>query len=227
MQPSKLKWKAIGLKRKTQQLLKTLNEILAEIPEEQTNKRRTPQNLINELEYILAGINKIDQELIPRLEEYQGIELKNKELMYLAMSQISLRNVFTSIKDHLMKNNKLPIPENELDELANIGEIGKTLALLGDSVLGLATIEIHWSNIFSTVGELTTIKSEQVRNKKLAAICDDWGLYDYRIENLNSKEKSKEVELNHLKGTLIEAVLGIIYIDMDYSKILEVVPILQ
>lgn len=227
MQPSKLKWKAIGLKRKTNLLLDTIKEMLAEIPIEHVGKRRKPENFKNELENIIFGIEKIDQKLIPKLEEYQGIQLIDKELLYLAMSQTSLKNVFKPLKEYLIKEDKLPIEIKELDELANIGEIGKTLALLGDSVLGLAIIEIQWNDIFSTVGELTKIRSENVKNKKLAIICDDWGIYEYRIDNLQSIEKTNTDEIVHLKGTLIEAILGIIYIDMDYSKVLEIVPLLQ
>jgi ribonuclease-3 len=55
----------------------------------------------------------------------------------------------------------------------------------------------------------------------MAELCDNWGLYELRI-HFDPHAVSKS-EMEHDKGTLLEAIYGIVYIEHGLEKIKELV----
>ncbi|MCY3412094.1 MAG: hypothetical protein INQ03_10725 [Candidatus Heimdallarchaeota archaeon] len=227
MQPSKLKWNAIGFKRKTELLYDTINIICDEIPSEQTGKLKTPSGFKEDLEELKDKIERIENHLIPRLEQELNIRFTTPELVLLGLCQSSLKNLFESLREYFRSRNEWPISELEFDELAGSGDTSKVLALLGDAILDLAVVQIHWENSIAKVGDLTIKRMNIVSNQNLAKVCDRWGLYYYRINKKGTVDKSNQKDINHLKGTLVEAVIGIIYMEMEYEDIIRIISYLQ
>ncbi len=120
-----------------------------------------------------------------------------------------------------------PIRDSDLVLLSSSGETSKVLALLGDAALDLAIVETHWETSVDRVGDLTRKRSEFVKNENLAKICDHLKLYDYRLRKLKAQEKSQIKEIIHLKGTLVEAIIGIIYMENDQRELIRIIPYLQ
>ncbi len=69
------------------------------------------------------------------------------------------------------------------------------------------------------MGHLTQEKSEIVSNEHMAEVCDRWGLYEHRI-HLDSEVPSRE-EIEHDKGTLVEAIYGIIQMEYGFDRVLD------
>ena len=99
-------------------------------------------------------------------------------------------------------------------------EAAKVLALIGDAAIDLALIENLWEPNISNVGELTEKRSKFASNENLARICDKWDIYDFRIHFDPNKPEIKEETINHVKGTIIEALFGVMYIESGLKQII-------
>jgi ribonuclease-3 len=55
----------------------------------------------------------------------------------------------------------------------------------------------------------------------MARVCDNWGLYKHRIHFDPPTETKAEIE--HNKGTLLEAIYGIIYVEQGFEKVKELI----
>jgi ribonuclease-3 len=101
--------------------------------------------------------------------------------------------------------------------MINLSEMAKVLALVGDAVISSAVLQHLWEPHLGDAGKITQKKAEIVSNNHMAKLCDKWKLYDYRI-HFDPETPSKS-EMNHDKGTLLEAIYGIIYIEHEYKMI--------
>jgi len=95
------------------------------------------------------------------------------------------------------------------------------LALLGDAAIDMAILHHIWKPRASDVGYLTERRSGLVSNEHLSKKCDEWRLYENRI-HFDPPTPTKS-EMEHIKGTLVEAFYGVIYIEMGFRKVLEMV----
>jgi dsRNA-specific ribonuclease len=87
-----------------------------------------------------------------------------------------------------------------------------TLALIGDRALELGILPIIWeeensSGDIPTKGKLDDSKKNFVKNKNLADIWDFLGLYETKILPKKKDESPK------LRGSRMEAIFGIIYLE--------------
>lgn len=59
--------------------------------------------------------------------------------------------------------------------------------------------------------------------------CDEWSLYDYRLKRLNDPSENNKLEktINHEKGTLVEALFGVIYLEFGFEELSRLIPLLQ
>lgn len=99
-------------------------------------------------------------------------------------------------------------------------EVARVLALIGDAAISLALVQILWQPNISNVGELTIKRAEFASNENLARICDKWDLYDHRIHFDPNKYDTKDVKINHVKGTIVEALFGVIYIENGLDQVI-------
>ena len=101
------------------------------------------------------------------------------------------------------------------------------LELLGDSVLGLITVEFLFKKFPKRVeGKLSRMKSKLVSAQALSRIAEQYHLLDYL--RLGKGEKASLEENKNIKADLVEAMLGAIYLDQGLSKAREfIVPALN
>lgn len=157
------------------------------------------------------------------------LKFKTPELLLIAMSNTSVRNIFEDLNTHFNKDPNRPLQEAELIELASSGDASKVLALIGDAALDLAIVQVLWDSSLSTTGKLTEKRKEVASNKNLAKYCDQWGLFGYRLNRFRviEPEVTKPETIIHDKGTLVEAILGVVYLDFDLKVLRGIVPLIQ
>ena len=102
--------------------------------------------------------------------------------------------------------------------------MAKTLALVGDAAISMAVLHHLWKPDVETVGHLTQKRSEIVSNENLSQMCDKLQLFEYRIHFDPPTQTKSETE--HIKGTLIEAVYGIMYIRYGLERVRELVTLI-
>ena len=225
----KLKWNAIGLARKTQLLQRYILEEKNAIPVDHTNKHAKVQRYLDELNHLLERMEKIEKILIPKLEKIFRLKFTTPELIMLALSNTSIRKIFEDLNAHFTNDSNRPLKEEELMELASSGDAAKVLALIGDAALDLAIVQLLWNLSLSTTGKLTEKRKEVASNSNLAKYCDQWGLYNCRLNRFRviEPEITKLETINHEKGTLVESILGVIYLEFELEVLLRIVPLIQ
>lgn len=207
-----LEWKPIGL----EQVLKSLVEIIKDAkhatPSQNTRTLRKLDKWLEQIQWIYDALASIEDRLMPSMEKELGLRFKEKEVFYIAMIQPSTRNLFLEIDTHFKDIHGVPI---QLSDLARV------LALIGDAVIDIAVIHALWSAATEEVGILTQRRAKIVSNENLAIVCNRWGLYDYRI-HFDPKTVTKS-EMEHIKGTLVEAIYGVLYVEYGFDKVLELI----
>jgi len=224
-----LRWKAIDFLHKTRLISDKLRELRDNLPNKDAKDFKKLTKFLDELNYLLNTMERINTELIPRLEKKLRIGFSTPELVMFSLTRPSIKNIFTDIQTYFIKNGHSPIDIKDFDNLASTGDAANVLALLGDAVLDLATIEMMWDSSLSTVGDLTAKRKALVSNKNLASWCDSLELYKYKLQRLNvpSRKGAKHKTIEHEKGTLVEALLGVIYIENGYNGVLKSIPYLR
>lgn len=81
------------------------------------------------------------------------------------------------------KNN--PFKLDEYKELASSGDAADVLALIGGAALDLSVAQTLWDSSLATVGRLTKTRARMVANDNLAKVCDEWNLYEFRLNRLH------------------------------------------
>jgi len=225
----RLKWNAIGFEKKTQLLFKTLQQEKDEIPEDHLSKHRKLQGFLDQLSHVLEKMNKIQKELIPKLEELFKLEFKTPELIMLSLCRPSIRNIYQDMEKHFNYQKNNPLKIDEYKELASSGDAANVLALIGDAALDLSVVQTFWDSSLATVGRLTKKRAEIVANDNLAKICDEWNLYEFRLNRLNdpSEKNANPKTIQHEKGTLIEAIYGVIYLEFGFEELIRTIPLIQ
>lgn len=225
----KLKWNAIGLVKKTQTLLEYIQEELNQIPIEHSNKCAKLQRYLDELHHLQERMEKIEKILIPKLERLFHLEFPTPELVMFALSRPSMRNIFEDLGTLLKNDEDSPLKQQEFSELASSGDAANVLALIGDAALSLAIVQVLWEPSMSNAGVITTKRSEVVSNYNQAKYCDEWGLLSCRLNRskIISEEDTKPENIIHEKGTLVESILGVIYLEFGFKKLQDIVPLLQ
>jgi len=225
----KLKWNAVGLVKKTKQLKGYIEREKDGLPEGHTKKIGKLNGYLSELNFLLEQMEKIKKMIIPKLEDLFHLQFPTPEMIMLALARPSIRNIFEFLDIHFRDDPNRPLSEEEMAELASSGDAAVVLALIGDAVLDLAIIQTLWDSSLSKTGELTTKRKKVVANKNLAIYCDEWGLYSSRLHRLQAvpDEKTKNETIEHVKGTLIESILGAVYLEFGLKDLLRIIPLIQ
>ena len=225
----RLKWNAVGLEQKTQILYEKLQSEKQLEPSENLKNLRKLQLFIDELNFLLDTINQIKNELIPELEKILRLKFKTPELILLALSRPSIRNIYEDLEKHFEIQPDNPLKSEAYKELASSGDAADVLALIGDSVLDLGTVQSLWDSSLATAGELTKKRKEFVANENLAKVSDKWSLYDYRLKRLNvpTELDAKIKTIEHEKATLVEALYGVIYLEFGFDELIRTLPLIQ
>jgi ribonuclease-3 len=159
------------------------------------------------------------------LEKELQCKFPNSELLQIAMFQPSTRNLFTEIRVHFRDSHNQPVNREDYENLEALSDMGEVLAMLGDAAISMAVLHHLWRERTADAGEITQERASLVSNENMSRLCDRWGLYQMRI-HFDPKTSTKS-EMEHIKGTLLEAVYGILYIDEGFEKIINAVQLLR
>ncbi len=179
------------------------------------------QRWIQSIDYIAERVTYAEEVLAPRLEGLFNFELNEKGLFTVGLFQPSTKNLFLELETHYCESEKTVDECETLPDLVALSETAKILALLGDAAIDMAVLHHIWKPKASDVGSLTETRSGLVSNEHLSLKCDEWGLYENRI-HFDPPTPTKS-EMEHIKGTLVEALFGVIYIEMGFRRVLEMV----
>ena len=216
-----LSYDSIDIEGRLESLVKAVRDIQKNTPKNNTRLLTKSERWLEDLSLIQEKLQEIRKELLPKLESILGIEFKNMELLQVAMFQPSTKNIFLELEIQYRRSSNSPLGLDMFEKMINLSEMSKVVALVGDAVISSAVLQHLWKPHLGNAGTITQRKAEIVSNENMARLCDEWGLYQYRI-HFDPDTPSKS-EIEHDKGTLIEAVYGIIYIDYEYKKIVELV----
>ncbi len=216
-----LSWKPIKIERKLKLLVATVRSTQQETPDNNSRLLTKLERWLQDMEYIQTILEKVRKDLVPQLEKVLDLEFVDYELIQVAMFQPSAKNIFMELETQYLGSHTDSLGEEEFAMMINLSEMAKVLALIGDAVISSAVIQHLWEEHLGDAGKITQRKAEIVSNENMARLCDKWGLYEYRIHFDPDKPSKSEIE--HDKGTLIEAVYGIVYIEKEYKRIVEIV----
>ncbi|MHA1770829.1 MAG: ribonuclease III domain-containing protein [Candidatus Thorarchaeota archaeon] len=207
---TRIPWERIDIVQQLEKLVRVIRETLTETPPENTRTSEKLSRWKLHLATIQDAVKRIESDLKIYLEEIVGISLGDGELLAIALFQPSTKNLFLELEAHYCKDGDPRIDCNTLSSLVMMSEFAKSLALVGDAAISLAILDYLWSPDVIEVGKLTQKRAVLVSNENLAELCDMWKLYDNRIHF--DPPVAKRSEIDHDKGTLVEAIYGIIYI---------------
>ena len=219
-----LSWEAIGLETGLKDLVTVVRDVEASTPTQNTRMIRKTKKWGQQLSDVIESLVEIRTNLKPQLEKALGVSIKNKELLQVAMFQPSTKNLFNEIQVQLSMDKRSPLEKEDYEVLVSLSEIAQSLALVGDAAISIAVLHHIWQPKATDVGTLTQRRADIVSNEHLAKVCDSWGLYEQRI-HFDPASPSKS-EMNHDKGTLVEAICGIVYIEHGFNKVKELIPVL-
>lgn len=207
----KLKWNIKGVFDNIPVIEKGLENRLNQLPENNLRERRKITHWIDQINKINDNINNIKKSKLVELERNINYNFSEPDLVVLSFIQPSIRKMFEELNIY---STKLSLNVN-FEPYLSMDEVAKVLALIGDAAISLALIQILWQPNISNVGELSTKRSEYASNENLARVCDKWGLYDFRIHF-----GSDQSESTHSKGTIMEALFGVIYIEAGLNQVI-------
>ena len=177
-----------------------------------------------QLNSILDQISTSEQNIIPLISKDLGFPFKNKNLFFTAMLQPSLKNTFDEIKIHFRKEPESIISKKKLDELSACSDTGKSLAWIGDTVIKYALLLKIWQPGI-TPEELHNRRQSLETNVNLSILCDRWKLFEYRIHL--DPPYPKQATIDKTKGTLVEAIYGVLYIEKEIDGVQEALPLID
>ncbi|KXH76867.1 MAG: hypothetical protein AM326_06370 [Candidatus Thorarchaeota archaeon SMTZ-45] len=216
-----LSWKPIQIEEKMNLLFDRVRTTQRVTPENNTKLLTKIDRWFQDMEYIQNCLEKIREELVPDLERTLGLNFMNDELVQVAMFQPSTKNIFMELETQYGGDEDNPLGEEGFAMMTNLSEMAKVIALVGDAVISSAVIQYLWKPHLSNAGQITQRRAEIVSNESMAKLCDNWNLYKYRI-HFDPDTPSKS-EIEHDKGTLVEAIYGIIYIEYEYKRVVGLV----
>ncbi|UCE11354.1 MAG: hypothetical protein JSW61_05320 [Candidatus Thorarchaeota archaeon] len=208
---SDLEWVPFGLTEKLETLTTAVIESQREAPSQNTRLVSKLMKWSKQLEYIRLAVDKITHDLQPEVQNALGLIIEETELFQIIMFQPSTKNLFLEIKAHYLAESELPLTERQMEFLISTSELSRVIALVGDGAISMAVLHQLWSPESDEVGTMTERRAGVVSNENLARVCDRWNLYEHRIHFDPPTPTKSEIE--HIKGTLVEAVYGIIYIE--------------
>lgn len=216
-----LSWKPIHIEEKLNLLFKRVRATQRATPENNTRLLTKIDRWFQDMDYIQKCLERIREDLIPDLERRLGLDFVNYELIQVAMFQPSTKNIFLELETQYRGSEEDPLGAEGFAIMTNLSEMAKVLALVGDAVISSAVIQHLWEPHLGNAGQITQRKAEIVSNESMAKLCDIWKLYENRI-HFDPDTPSKS-EIEHDKGTLVEAIYGIIYIEHEYKRVVSLV----
>lgn len=204
-----------------------LKEDFEKTPENAARKAKKLNKWIDDLENFILKHENIQLNLKPTLEMTLSIEFKNPNLISLALFRPSTRNLFLELEQYFQEAHPNNLILDKFDFMSELGDIAEGLALLGDCALDLAVTQELMEDGIMDKGKITVEKANIVQNLSLARLCDELNLYNNRIHLESKKSDAKETTIHHAKGTLVEAVIGVVYLEQGLESVIKILKMLK
>ena len=214
----KITWQPVHIEDRLNTLSITIRKTKEQTPENTTRLLGKLSRWQEQIQEVNEGIRYIKKHLSPKLQKALGLKIKNKEILLAAMFQPSTKNLFLELEIQY-RGKKNPFDDDGFDALVSLSESAKRFALLGDASISMAVIYHLWQTVDEDVGQITRDKSSIVSNEHMANLCDRWGLYKHRIHF--DPETPSKGEILHDKGTLVEAIYGIVQMEHGFKQVLK------
>ncbi|WP_288069059.1 ribonuclease III domain-containing protein [Methanolobus sp.] len=217
----KLKWNIAGTFDEFPMFINQLNDQKKMLPDNNKNDRKKIDNWISQIDTINEEIQTIKLKKIPFLEKKLQYTFNDPDLVVLTFIQPGIRSLF----GELSKFYKKAGIDYDFETDLNLDQAAKVLAFIGDAAIDLALAQVLWQPNISNVGKLTKQRSDIASNENLAKVCDKWDLYTSRIPNKVSRTNKEKT--NHAKGTIIEALFGVIYAESGLNSVVSSIVVLK
>ena len=197
-----------------------LKEDLLNISDKTSKKYKKLNRWLERLNNFLLKHDNIQLNLKTSLEKKFSIKFKNSDLITLALFRPSTKNIFTELSIYFQEEHPNFLNIQHLGYMSNLGDIAEGLALLGDRALDLAVTHTLWEKGITVKGTIDKEKKKLVKNSNLAKYCDSLDLYHSRIHMDLNENKTKAKKFDIKKGTLVEAIIGIIYLEKGVQGVI-------
>jgi len=208
-----LRWHEVGVEKNLAALRDGLSRKVTALPE--GRERALTARWLESVEELVRLIGSIRVVVRPAVERDIGFQIENEEMFFIAFFQPSTKNLFMEIATHFGEGGCALSPE-ALAEMAHLPEAAEALAWIGDAALKIGVLPEIWSPRLAEAGLLSERRKAYESNANMARLCDRWGLYEHRIHFDPPVEKG---DCDHVKGTLVEAVLGIVFLQCGLKGI--------
>lgn len=186
------------------------------------------EKLKDALSYFVQEHKRIQTDIKPKIEKTFAIEkLENPYLITVALFTPSTKNTFYELERFIQDNHPKLYEEDMFEFFIKFGDIAQGLATLGDSALKLSLTHILWDQGIIEKGKITKAKERIEQNSNLSKYCDKIQLYEHRIYLKSKFFDPKPSTVRHIKGTLIEGLLGIYYLENGFPGVLELIRSLE
>jgi ribonuclease-3 len=213
-----LNWEVPSVEKNLGAIEDCVRNHLDGLPKTHVAVREKMERWLDRFGSIRQGISAGRYNVQPLIERDLGYALANRELVVAAMFQPSTKNLFSEIEAHFRSMGGCALPSEDLLLMAGLPEVAKTLAWIGDAAMNLGVLPLIWSPRVADVGALTEKRKRYVRNTHVARLADRWSMYQHRI-HFDTIEPGAEAA--HIKGTLVESIFGIVYLQGGLSKVTE------
>jgi dsRNA-specific ribonuclease len=173
-------------------------------------KRQKFNRWVKEFDIILEQIGKIDADVLLKLKVDLGYSFAHRNLILTALFQPSAKKIFSEIKKEFNLLSDFIVTFENLDSLEKCSDRAKSLAWIGDAAIKFAISSRIWRIDISTE-DLNDTRKKYESNENFSLLCDKWQLFESRINRDPEDKKSKSAIKS--KGTLVEAVYGVIFIE--------------
>ncbi|MHA1576048.1 MAG: ribonuclease III domain-containing protein [Candidatus Thorarchaeota archaeon] len=218
-----LYWEPIDIVSQLNELITIVKESAKDTPRNNTRSLQKFRRWTKELRAIIKRVKYVEETIAVDLSRIFGIALNERGLLSISLFQPSTKNLFLELYIHYCTGNPDKLDCTMLNNLAGLGEMAKVLALVGDASIDIAVLHHLWKPNAADVGSLTQDRADIVSNEHLALKCDEFGLYDNRIHLDPLTTISGNLVTEHIKGTLVEALYGVIYIEYGFEKVKETI----
>lgn len=204
-----LAWTPIGIEEKLHTLSEGLRRHRASLPPGDLRDARKMEAWIEKVDEILETIEGIRSTVRPRVEADLGFSPGTEEQFVLSMFQPSTRNLFEEIEIHFRGTRGCALTSGDILRMASLSHAAETLAWIGDAALKIGVLPEIWTPEVAEAGVLTERRKAYESNANQALLCDRWHLYEHRI---HFDPPGPRADMTHVKGTLVEAILGTIFL---------------
>jgi hypothetical protein len=185
--------------------------------------RKKIEKLIHNLGTILDQTSNIKKTVLPLMKKDLGYSFLNENLILTAMVQPSLKNTFSEITRHFENEPGFKTFQGKIIRLGACPDIALSLAWAGDTAIKYAILKEIWKPGVTTEALHNTRKVLET-NENLSILCDRWKLFENRIHF--DPPDPKQETISHTKGTLLEAIFGVILIEKEITGVQKALPLI-